>query len=64
MIFKIFFISTIVRSFTSGVVRREVGARLGSILIQELSRTGITYCRIDTENVVSRSDKYRNISGF
>ena len=46
--------SSLLSSLTLGVLRREVGASVGTLVIEDLTTTGITYCRIDTENVVSR----------
>ena len=40
--------------FTFAMVRREEGAVVGTLEVEDQFEDGITYCRIDTENVVSR----------
>lgn len=36
------------------MVRREEGAVVGTLEVEDNFEDGLTYCRIDTENVVSR----------
>ena len=40
--------------FTFAMVRREAGAVVGTLEVEDRFQDGITYCRIDSENVVSR----------
>ena len=40
--------------FTTGVVMRQEGSEVGTLLVRDTSNSGTTYCRLDGENVVNR----------
>ena len=51
---KVLLVSQLFSPFTSGVVVRQAGREIGTLLIQDKSVTGTSYCRLDEGEVVSR----------